>query len=53
MRWFKEHGLISSYEDYLALPMGVIADAHLMMEYEIQIAEKERADMEAARGLQR
>lgn len=39
MRWLKEHGLTSSHEDYLRLPLGVLEDARLLMEYDFNQAE--------------
>lgn len=48
LKWLKDHGVTSSYEDYLLLPWGVFEDTHLMVEYELRVQE-----MEAKRGHRR
>jgi hypothetical protein len=49
MRWLREHGLISSYDDYLALPAAVLGDAQLLMEAEA-VDAKRRREAASARG---
>ena len=56
MRWLKEHGLIGSYDDYVGLPLPVLADARLGMAAEAedyQRKEQERKAKEAQRGVRR
>lgn len=36
MQWLREHGVIASLADYLALPQGVLDDCLLIMEAERQ-----------------
>lgn len=45
MHWLKEHGVTSNYEDYLALPFGVLEDCRLLMD-----ADVKRAQWEAQRA---
>lgn len=47
MYWLREHGLVSSYDDYLALPAAVLDDARLYMGIE---GEHLRAQHEKARA---
>lgn len=42
MGWLHSHGLISSYEEYVRLPAGVLADAQALMKAEA-VAEERRA----------
>jgi predicted NBD/HSP70 family sugar kinase len=30
MAWLKDHGITSSYEDYLRLPLGVLQDCNAL-----------------------
>lgn len=39
-QWFKEHGLSSSYQDFLDLPWGVVEDGSLLMEAEAIARER-------------
>lgn len=39
MGWLRDHGLVSCYEDYLALPYAVLEDARLLMEHEANVAK--------------
>lgn len=41
IRWLKERGLVSSYEDYLALPIGVVEDARIVMQAEQMKAKQD------------
>jgi hypothetical protein len=41
MRWLKERGLVSSYDDYVGLPLTVLEDARLLMTAEEAQAKKE------------
>lgn len=34
IRWLHKFGLISSYQDYLDLPIDVLLDARVVMEWE-------------------
>lgn len=42
MKWLREHGVISTYDDYAELPAMVLEDARLVMEAEAIAAERER-----------
>lgn len=46
MRWLHEHGLVSTYDDYAALPVSVLEDARLLMEHEATRAVKEQNALE-------
>lgn len=43
MRWLKDQGCINSYDDYVALPYRVLADARLVMAAEAAAAQRNRA----------
>ncbi len=43
MNWLHQHGLVSCYEDYLALPAAVLEDCHLLMEAEATASELAQA----------
>ncbi|MCC6959231.1 MAG: hypothetical protein IT301_05240 [Dehalococcoidia bacterium] len=43
MRWLRENGVISSYDDYVGLPLRVLQDARLLMAAEAQHLSRERA----------
>ncbi len=49
MTWLHEHGLVSCYEDYRELPMGVLEDARLVMVADFQDRDR-KAQKAAARG---
>ncbi len=40
MRWLREHGLISSYDDYVDLPVTVLDDARMLMEAQAMAAAR-------------
>lgn len=42
MRWLHEAGLISNYQDYLALPAIVLEEARLVMTADLRYRAKER-----------
>lgn len=48
MRWLRNNGVTASYEDYRALPVGLLEDCRLLME-----ADVKRAQWEASRGNRR
>lgn len=45
IRALREYGLVSCYEEYLRLPLGVLEDARLVI-----VAEAQRAAVEARRA---
>ena len=49
MRWLKEHGVINSYDDYMALPLTVIDDARMLMEAEQRERERQQKKREQER----
>lgn len=42
--WLKERGLVSSYEDYLRLPIAVLDDVRMLAEGEAQEAQRRRSN---------
>lgn len=58
MRWLREHGVISNYDDYTSLPAAVLDDARIYMQVEGEHMHAEAKRSEAAldraqRGLKR
>lgn len=43
MQWLRQHGVIATYDDYVALPLAVLEDCRMLMEHEAMLAERERA----------
>lgn len=50
MEWLREHGLISSYDDYVGLPACVLDDARLVMEWDVTRRQKARQQPSEPRG---
>lgn len=42
MSWMKEHGIVSSYQEYMSLPLDVYQDVLLVME-----ADQRKRELEA------
>lgn len=53
MTWLKEHGLISSWRDYEAMPLEMLEDARLLMRADATVRTEEKRARDARSGRRR